>query len=53
MADLLTWLITHSVAVFVGVCIGAGGLGGGILVVRKMTKGKFFGPVPTDENKPK
>lgn len=53
MADLLSWVVTHSVALAVGVVIGAGSLSGAQLVFRRIQKGRWFGPVPAEDAKPK
>jgi len=51
MADLLTWMITHSVALGVGFVAGAGGLAGAQIAWRRVRKGYWFKPGPDTETK--
>lgn len=51
MADLLTWMITHSVALGVGFVAGAGGLGAAQIAWRRVRKGYWFKPGPDSEAK--
>lgn len=51
MADLLTWMITHSVALGVGFVAGAGGLASAQIAWRRVRKGYWFSPSPDKETK--
>jgi hypothetical protein len=44
MADLLSWIVTHSVALGVGIVVGAGSLGGAQLAWNRVRKGHWFKP---------
>lgn len=46
MADLLSWVVTHSVALGVGFLLGAGSLGAAQLAWNRIRKGHWFSPGP-------
>lgn len=48
MADLLSWMLTHSLALGVGFVAGAGGFGAAQLAWRRVKKGYWFGPAPAE-----
>jgi hypothetical protein len=40
MSDLIGWIVTHGLALFIGVCVGAGGLKAGEAIVKGWFKPK-------------
>jgi hypothetical protein len=40
MSDFIGWIVTHGLALFIGVCVGAGGIKAGEAVVKGIFKPK-------------